>query len=98
MYQFFAASAGGIFGLCMGFSILSLLEIVYHGTLRPLFSFLRRKHATKAVIKLSQGQEKDLNRQKHTCETISRLTMQKSSNVAVLRESEISDRIQCVWD
>ena len=37
----FAASLGGLFGLCLGFSIISFIEIIYWigaGVLRALFS------------------------------------------------------------
>jgi len=37
----FLANCGGIFGLFMGFSILSLVEMIYHFTLR-LFTNLKR--------------------------------------------------------
>ena len=37
----FAASLGGLFGLCLGFSIISFIEIIYWigaGVFRALFS------------------------------------------------------------
>ncbi len=37
------ANAGGLLGLCMGFSVLSLLEIVYYGSIRLCCSYYRDK-------------------------------------------------------
>ncbi len=37
------ANTGGLLGLCMGFSVLSLLEILYYGSLRLFCSYYRDK-------------------------------------------------------
>ncbi|CAL8072486.1 unnamed protein product [Orchesella dallaii] len=37
------SNTGGLLGLCMGFSFLSLLEILYYFTIRIFFRFYRRK-------------------------------------------------------
>ncbi len=37
------ANAGGLLGLCMGFSVLSLLEILYYGSLRLCCTFYRNR-------------------------------------------------------
>lgn len=39
----FLASCGGFFGLFMGFSILSLVEIIYYSTIRIVCNYLMRK-------------------------------------------------------
>src|SRR5688572_25668827 len=37
------SAAGGLLGLCMGFSVLSLLEILYHGTLRVFCNIYQKR-------------------------------------------------------
>lgn len=39
----FIANCGGFLGLFMGFSILSLVEILYYSTIRNLCNYLMRK-------------------------------------------------------
>lgn len=41
------SNAGGLLGLCMGFSLLSLLEIIYHGTLRVWCNIYRKRSEEK---------------------------------------------------
>ena len=38
-YLQLVANMGGLMGLCMGFSVVSLAEIVYHIVLNPLLEF-----------------------------------------------------------
>jgi len=40
---------GGIMGLCLGFSLLSLAEIIYFLTLRPLVNYCNSKRKMKKV-------------------------------------------------
>ena len=40
---FFSAAFGGVVGLCMGFSFLSLAELIYFFTLRWLFDGRKAK-------------------------------------------------------
>lgn len=42
-------NVGGIMGLCLGFSFLSLAEIIYFLTLRPLVNFRNEKKKMKKV-------------------------------------------------
>lgn len=41
--QSFAANTGGLLGLFMGFSVLSIVEILYFLTLRPLCELIKYK-------------------------------------------------------
>lgn len=41
----YTASTGGLLGLCMGFSFLSLVEIVYFATLKLWCRMYKNKHA-----------------------------------------------------
>ncbi|XP_022181305.1 pickpocket protein 28-like isoform X1 [Myzus persicae] len=45
----FMGNVGGIMGLCLGFSFLSLVEIIYFLTLRPLVNFCNAKRKLKKV-------------------------------------------------
>lgn len=36
----FAANVGGLLGLCLGFSILSLVEVLYYISLKLVISFI----------------------------------------------------------
>lgn len=44
----FAAYCGGVLGLCLGFSFLSIVEIVYYITLRLWFN-LRQQYTKKCT-------------------------------------------------
>lgn len=44
---------GGLLGLCMGFSILSMLEVLYHVTLRLLCNSYRKHTLEKTSRKMS---------------------------------------------
>lgn len=46
------ANIGGLFGLFMGVSILSLVEIIYFSTIR-LFTNLKMRHETRKKYKLA---------------------------------------------
>lgn len=49
----FLANTGGLLGLFMGFSVLSLIEIFYFITMRPYYKYLRngnRKKASAGVV------------------------------------------------
>lgn len=39
----FLAQTGGILGLFLGFSVISLIEIIYFMTLRPITGYLRKR-------------------------------------------------------
>ena len=41
------ANMGGLLGLCMGFSVLSVAEIFYHTILNPVLTFCTRKTQAK---------------------------------------------------
>ncbi|XP_077285519.1 pickpocket protein 28-like [Arctopsyche grandis] len=43
----FLANCGGILGLFLGFSILSLVEILYFSTIRPLFNYMDEEASKK---------------------------------------------------
>uniref|UniRef100_A0A2S2PUG1 Sodium channel protein Nach n=1 Tax=Schizaphis graminum TaxID=13262 RepID=A0A2S2PUG1_SCHGA len=45
----FMGNVGGIMGLCLGFSFLSLVEIIYFLTLRPFVNFCNSKKKLKKV-------------------------------------------------
>uniref|UniRef100_A0A2S2QDE3 Sodium channel protein Nach n=1 Tax=Sipha flava TaxID=143950 RepID=A0A2S2QDE3_9HEMI len=49
----FIGNVGGIMGLCLGFSFLSLAEIIYFLTLRPLVNFFNNKKKMKKVDPVS---------------------------------------------
>ncbi|XP_027853700.2 pickpocket protein 28-like [Aphis gossypii] len=46
----FMGNVGGIMGLCLGFSFLSLVEIIYFLTLRPFVNFCNSKKKLKKVV------------------------------------------------
>uniref|UniRef100_A0A182MXN6 Pickpocket n=1 Tax=Anopheles dirus TaxID=7168 RepID=A0A182MXN6_9DIPT len=46
----FIANCGGILGLCMGFSLLSIVEIFYFFTMKPLINFCMRRTRKKRKI------------------------------------------------
>lgn len=43
MSQIFGAAAniGGLLGLCMGFSVISLIEILYFLSIRPICNYIK---------------------------------------------------------
>lgn len=45
----YLGNVGGIMGLCLGFSFLSLAEIIYFLTLRPLVNYYNAKKNLKKV-------------------------------------------------
>ena len=45
----FSASFGGVIGLCMGFSLLSLAELIYFFTFRLTVDLRREKRAKKKI-------------------------------------------------
>ncbi|KAF0768530.1 pickpocket protein 28-like isoform X2, partial [Aphis craccivora] len=47
---YYQSNVGGIMGLCLGFSFLSLVEIIYFLTLRPLVNFCNTKKKLKKVV------------------------------------------------
>ena len=51
------ANMGGLMGLCMGFSVVSLAEIVYHLVLNPLLDMSKRSNLEKKKISPSQKTE-----------------------------------------
>lgn len=57
------ANAGGLLGLCMGFSALSLLEIIYHGTLRLLCKIHQKRFQMKVTQVESSVTNTDDNNQ-----------------------------------
>lgn len=51
-----AANSGGILGLFMGFSFISIAEIVYFVFLRPIFKFvLPQKYRKSAILRRISG-------------------------------------------
>ena len=48
------ANMGGLMGLCMGFSVVSLAEIVYHVVLNPLLKFFSNTGREKKKIEPAQ--------------------------------------------
>ena len=51
------ANMGGLMGLCMGFSVVSLAEIVYHLIVNPLLDMSTRSNLEKKKISPSQKTE-----------------------------------------
>lgn len=54
MYLFFSASVGGLMGLFMGFSFISIAEFIYYAILRPY-------HKIKKHDRLNQSKSKPRN-------------------------------------
>lgn len=59
----FLANCGGLLGLFMGFSILSLVELFYYSTIRMFCNYLIRKRVKKesALIKVRESENRKLN-------------------------------------
>lgn len=59
----FLANCGGLLGLFMGFSILSLVEIFYFSTIRMFCNFLMRKRIENEseLIKVRESENRKLN-------------------------------------
>lgn len=67
-WDMFVASIGGIFGLCLGGSVMSLLEIIYHISDSIVYNFYNRKKKIKFTvggkIHVSNKNTKRINRLK----------------------------------
>lgn len=52
LYSFFTLSAnlGGVMSLCLGFSLLSLIEVIYFFTMRQVIDRTKRKRAVNDQI------------------------------------------------
>ena len=53
----FVANVGGLLGLCMGFSLVSVVEILYFGIKEKLFGIIRRIFATCTGKKRNANKE-----------------------------------------
>lgn len=56
----FSASFGGIFGLCLGGSLLSVVEIFYHFTIKMYMSFKTRNNVVVDVKQTGDSIDKTL--------------------------------------
>lgn len=50
MFANFLANTGGLLGLFMGFSVVSILEIIYFVTLRPYYKYVKHMKNNKKMI------------------------------------------------